>query len=96
MSDTQTLTRIEAKIDAHMREYQLDMHGDHDQPGLKTSFALTQQRVDKHSKDIEANKDERRKWFWTVVSLGAGLIAVTVAFALPKVFELKNNTQEKR
>ena len=96
MSDTQTLTRIESKIDAHIKEYQRDMHGEGDEPGLKTISALTRQQLAKHSKDIEDSKNDRRKWFWTVIGLGSGLIAVTVAFALPKVFESKQNTQEKR
>lgn len=85
MSDTQTLTRIEAKIDAHIKEYQLDMHGDHDQPGLKTDYALTRQRVDKHSKDIEETKATNKRWFWVVVGLACSLlVAVVSPYLVPK------------
>ena len=95
----QAIRNLTATIDAHVKQYHKDMHGDGPmEPGLKLNVALAAQRASEHSKDLENHQNqineikegEKYKFRW-IMGIVAGLLIAIGGLVLTTFFGPKDH-----
>lgn len=86
--------RMESKLDRFVEQYQIDMNGEGDKPGIKTALALQKQRVDNHSRDIERIRQEQSKRTWWAIGVATSLGLCIGGLAIDKLFGSQSTNQQ--